>query len=533
VRLGVFILLGILAHTPAAAEPSEATRNRLYVPVTVNGQRTLALLDSAAEMTILDDDFAARLGLNPAGSAVAHGSGAATMEARFADHVRIELNGISLDLRVAVMDLDEMSSRLLGRPVDMLLGRELFDANRLWIDIATGWIERAGADAPRGIRLALGEHRGVPTIPAAIEGQPPVQAAFDLGNGNEVLIGRAYAERLGLTASSRIVERRSGGGLGGARDFDIVVLRTLTLAGQEFHDVRAAIDPGETASDLNIGTSLLRNFTITADFPNHAIWLRRRPAETASGALSDRPPIRIQLIDGRLFLPVTVGGRPTLALFDAMAVADVVDRDFARRLGARDPAAPAPPSRRGNSFAEEIDRGMETMISVDVVLFAFGHSMEHRELGPIGPSDRRPLDLALGRGMFAVPNFRIDLAAGTLGFSPGWPAHGVRLPITEIGDRPTFAVGLGAGAPARAMLDTAHGPVRISRAFAERRGLGADAATVRLPELSLGGRTFADVEAEIDLAAGAPDLAIGTSILRHFIITTAFADGEIWLEPVE
>jgi predicted aspartyl protease len=534
VRLLAALLALLLPLAPVGAEPSRPAANRLYLPVTVNGQRTLALLDSAAEMTILDDDFAARLGLTPTGSAVAHGSGAATMEARFADHVRIEMNGVALDLRVAVLDLDEMSGRLLGRPIDMLLGRELFDATRLWIDIATRWIERAGPDEPNGVRLAVGEHRGTPTITVAIEGHEPVQAVFDLGNGNEVLIGRAYADRLGLTAPARIVGRRSGGGLGGARDFDIVLLRTLTLAGQEFHDVRAAIDPGETASDLNIGTSLLRNFTITTDFPNHAIWLRRRLEQPDSGALSDRPPIRIQLIDGRLFVPVTVGGRHTLALLDAIATEDVIDDDFARRLGVKDPASSNPETERNpGTIEEQMMRGLDTHVGVDVGLFGFGHTMPHRELGTLGPSDPRPLDLALGRSMFTVPDFRIDMAAGTLGFSPGWPAHGVRLPITEINGRPTFAVGLGGGATTPAMLDTAHGPVRIARALAERRGLVVQAGRVRLPEISLGGRAFTDVEAEVDPAEDAPDLTIGTSILRRFIITTAFVDGEIWLEPVE
>jgi hypothetical protein len=172
------------------------------------------------------------------------------------------------------------------------------------------------------------------------------------------------------------------------------------------------------------------------------------------------------------------------------------------------------------------------MVSVDTGLFGFCHAMAHRELGTIGPSDSRPVDLALGRAFFGL-RFRVDMAGGTLGFASGRPAGGVRLPVTEIGGRPTFAVGIGAGTPAQAMLDTARGPVRIARAFAERRGISVGAGKARLPLLSLGGRRFADVEAEVDPADGAPDLAIGTSILRRFVITTAFLDGEIWLEPKE
>ena len=260
---------------PASAERLELFNDRLFLAVTVNGEPSVALLDSAAEMTIVDDDFADRLGLAAAGSATAHGSGAAQMEARFAEGVAIRAAGVALDQRVAILDLGEVSARLLGRPVDMLLGRELFDRARLRIDILGGTIEPV-ADSPRGDPLPLGQHRGIPTLPATVESHEPVPAVFDLGNGSEVLIGRAYAERIGLTAPERIVERRSGGGLGGAREREIVILRNLNIGGREFTDVAAAIDPGETASDLNIGTSILRHFIITTDFAAGAIWLEPR-----------------------------------------------------------------------------------------------------------------------------------------------------------------------------------------------------------------------------------------------------------------
>jgi len=271
------VLLSVLFAGPAAAEPLEMFNNRLFVGVSVNGTATRALLDSGAEMSILDDDFAARAGLSGSGSATTHGSGAGTMEARFAEDVAVRAAGEDLRQRVAILDLGEVSGRLIGRPLDMILGRELFDRARLRIDISGGTIDPAPAGEPAGVRLALGDHRGIPTIAAAVEGQAPVATVFDLGNGSEVLIGRAYAERIGLTVPDRIVERRSGGGLGGAQERDIVILRSLNVGGREFRDVRAAIDPGETASDLNIGTSILRHFLITTDFAGRAVWLEPRP----------------------------------------------------------------------------------------------------------------------------------------------------------------------------------------------------------------------------------------------------------------
>lgn len=274
-RMAILIAAILLPLTAARAEPVEMVNNRPFISITVNGQRVSALLDSAAEMTLIDDDAAIRLGLIPTGAATAHGSGAAAMEARFADHVSVEAAGVSIELRAGILDLGEVSARLLGRPVEMLLGRDLFDNARLRLDIQGGTLTLAEGE-PRGVRLPLGEHRGIPTIPAAVEGHAPVQTVLDTGNGSEVLIGRAYAERIGLTAPGRIVERSEGGGLGGARGRDIVILRTFTIAGRTFTNVRAAIDPGATASDLNIGTSILRHFILTTDFAGRQVWLEPR-----------------------------------------------------------------------------------------------------------------------------------------------------------------------------------------------------------------------------------------------------------------
>ena len=275
-RLALAILAALLPAGAAQPEPMTMVNNRPFVAATVNGRPVSALLDSAAEMTLIDDDAAVRLDLTPTGGATAHGSGSAAMEARFADHVAVEAVGVSVELRAGIVDLGEVSARLLGRPVEMLLGRDLFDNARLRLDYAAGTIERYDGE-PRGVRLPLGEHRGLPTVPAAVEGHAPVQAVLDTGNGTDVLVGRTYAERIGLLAPDRIVERSEGGGLGGARTRDIVVLGTFAIAGRTFTNVRAAIDPGATASDLNIGTSILRHFILTTDFAGRQVWLEPRP----------------------------------------------------------------------------------------------------------------------------------------------------------------------------------------------------------------------------------------------------------------
>ena len=262
-----------------AAPPArmEVASDRLFLPVSLSGETVPGLLDSAAEMSFVDDDTAARLKLKLAGAETAKGTGG-TAEVRFAEGVRIEAAGVSLpSTTLAVLDLQDLVERLFKRPVEAVVGREFFDSGRLRIDIERGLVSAVPREAePKGVRYSLTTHRGVESFPAAIEGQAPVQADFDLGNGSEVLVGRAYAERIGLTAPGRIVAREKGGGIGGGVERDIVILKTLTLGGRTFRDVRAAIDPTENAADLNVGVRILRHFVITTDFPQHALWLEPR-----------------------------------------------------------------------------------------------------------------------------------------------------------------------------------------------------------------------------------------------------------------
>jgi predicted aspartyl protease len=270
--------LALLAAENTAPYDLQMFENRLFVAAAVNGVPVTALLDSGAEMTVLDDDFASRVGINASGGAAAKGSGAAVLQARFGQEVTIDVAGLSMPHRtVAILDLEDISDRLVGRPVEVIVGREVFDAARLRIDIEGRHLTLVDrSELPPGQSFALTADRGIETFPVSVEGQPPTQGVFDLGNGSEVMIARSYAEKLGLTKPERIIAQRKGGGIGGELVRDIVLLNSLTIGKHTFRDVPAAIDVSPTAADINIGTSILREFIITADFQQRTLWLAAR-----------------------------------------------------------------------------------------------------------------------------------------------------------------------------------------------------------------------------------------------------------------
>jgi predicted aspartyl protease len=265
------------APAPRAYELTQGRDSRLLLAASINGTPVVALLDSAAEATILDREFAARLKLGHGTAVAGQGSGQSTFEATVVEGVTLAAVGLELpNQTVAVADLSDVSARLVGHRLDVILGREIFDAARLRIDIARHRIVvLAPTSVPAGVRLELRTEHGVETLPVRVEGGETVPATFDLGNGSHVLLGAGFAARAHLLTDGRPVTVESGGGLGGAATRRVVTLHSLEVAGQRFTDVPAAVDPQPSASDLNIGISILKHFVITTDFAQHAIWLQR------------------------------------------------------------------------------------------------------------------------------------------------------------------------------------------------------------------------------------------------------------------
>jgi len=269
-----FGLVGGSATVSPAPARLVRRADRLFVAAKINGVAVEGLLDSAAETTLLSPAFAGRLGIGGGEQAAAHGSGASAMSARLVDHVRIEAAGIEVgDATVAVIDLGDVSRRLAGQPIDVVVGREIFDAARLAIDIGRGTIGPVSArDRPRGVELPLEDRRGLMLMPVSIEGRAPVDAEFDLGNGTGVILSRGFAMRAGLF-DGRPMTSALGGGLGGAKPRQGLVVKNLSVAGRDFPNVHVDIDDAPDAHDANVGVGVLQHFRITTDFANHKIWL--------------------------------------------------------------------------------------------------------------------------------------------------------------------------------------------------------------------------------------------------------------------
>jgi hypothetical protein len=265
----VAALVVMAAAVPAGAEPMLFHNGRLFIQAEINGLPTEALLDSGAEATLVDPTLAAKAKLPEGTPQVMKGSGGSAT-ARIVEGVLVKALGVELHPEaVVVLDMTDLSNRLIKRPTQAIVGRELFDAARLRIDIPGREIAVVARELePRGKRLALTGHAGIEAVPVLVNGIP-AQAEFDLGNGNDPMISRPLARKLKL----KVIGRKKGGGIGGEIERDVVTLESLEVGGGRFTSVEAAVDDQPSANDLNIGTPILKHFLITTDFKERAVWL--------------------------------------------------------------------------------------------------------------------------------------------------------------------------------------------------------------------------------------------------------------------
>lgn len=257
--------------------------SRIYIPATVNGQATHVLLDSGAETTVLDKAWAEQMGIKPSASVIAVGTGGRE-EAELASGVTVRIGALELkNITVALIDLGPIE-KMIGRPIPVILGKEVF--NELVVDLdfegkTIAFHDPAVFQAPVGaIETPVISAGGIRSVPVSVEGGPPVQFDFDIGNGGPLIVYSAYWKAHGLLDDGRGKSKTLSGAIGGLREQQVATVRKLTFGGATFTDIPTVFtdDRGESAESNrtlgNIGLPILSRFRMYADFSHDRLFLQ-------------------------------------------------------------------------------------------------------------------------------------------------------------------------------------------------------------------------------------------------------------------
>lgn len=254
--------------------------SRIILSGSVNGTEIPMLLDSGAGVTTLDKNFASRIGLKAGSKVTAEGSGGHE-EGELVQNVTLQAGNLKLTgVTVLVLDLSSIE-KAIGRPIPVVLGRELFVNSIVGLDFDHQVISLTpskGFAAPAGateVKLTKDEYSHF--LPVSLNGLPPVEAAFDLGNGGALSVSKEYLEKApSLTALPYAVGL--SGGVGGMHEDRRVTLQSVSIAGFTLDHVPASlggVEKGPYAERINAGIMLFKPFKLTLDIGHDRLWLQR------------------------------------------------------------------------------------------------------------------------------------------------------------------------------------------------------------------------------------------------------------------
>ncbi len=321
-------------------------RRSLRLRGEINGRAADILLDSGAGITVVSQALAKELKLQSQGSLTAEGASASS-EAALVGGITLRIGELELEgITAATIDLSAIN-RQLPRPLEVILGKELFHAMLVDVDYPLSQVRFCD---PSRFEYT-GSGRKVPIIPAqdghklievTIENLEPTLVDVDTGSNATLDIFSAYTDENGLLEDRDRVSESMSAGVGGSSVNKISSLRSLTVGGYELKDVPVGFFEGEKGSFHtrriagNLGAGVLTRFRILFDYPHQMLWLEPgaewdRPFERNRSGLQMTP-------DGKAMRVVFVAPGSPAAAAGWEAGARIVAID-GKKVNPRDPSS--------------------------------------------------------------------------------------------------------------------------------------------------------------------------------------------------
>ena len=261
-------------------EPLEVTTgDSLLVSANVGGIPIRAMLDSGSGITVLSTEFAAKMGLGK-GEQRTIGGLSSQAPVELVRDVVVHLGGKTRRLPYAVIANLNDASAASGRPIEALLGADMFAGSSIALDFGNQRFAVADTHTfvpgPGWVSLTLeqGSKKDLFTR-ASIAGLAPVPLMLDLGSATALMVSEPYVREHGLL-DGKHVSTAALGGIDGIRINEVFTISTISIAGLTITDV-PAMSMKEwlpTATVGNIGLPLLAQFDVIFDLSGGTIWLR-------------------------------------------------------------------------------------------------------------------------------------------------------------------------------------------------------------------------------------------------------------------
>jgi predicted aspartyl protease len=255
--------------------------DRVYLPVTVQGQEMTAIFDTGASASAVDAGLLTLLQRPASGAFPAPGENGVG-EAGVAPGVDLSVGSLTLHgLTVAALDIFSMKAKS-GEPWTAILGDEVFNETIVDLDFPhrrVAFLAPAGYQPPPGaLTVALARDGADHLVPVSLDGGPPALFVMDTGFNGNLRIAPSLARRQKLL-EGQTTQGVTVGAIGGEAAGAIAYVRQVSLGGVSFASVPALFsDTWPSASYTDrveglLGLGLLSQFRVIVDWPDDKLFL--------------------------------------------------------------------------------------------------------------------------------------------------------------------------------------------------------------------------------------------------------------------
>jgi hypothetical protein len=308
-RVAVLLALWIGLVHPSFAEPVSVhfelgSQGHIFLPVTVDGESGLAILDNGAGVSVVDQTFAERRqkanqAFNKTLKGVLGGKA-------LGKTMTIGVGDVEAKVAPALIDLAPMS-KTMGRDIIAIIGASFFRDYVIEIDFVAQTVVFNEPDKfapPAGwVPIPLKSSMSAKArIPLALEGNAPIEAVLDLGSNATLSVADGKTTRDWMTEGRPWTEFKRGvvrGGKTVLTQVKLTTARNITIAGATLSDIPAEVLTDTSPLDpskAGLGVSVLSRFDLIFDIKGKRLWMR--------------PNARVAEPFRRKLLGLTIASRP-------------------------------------------------------------------------------------------------------------------------------------------------------------------------------------------------------------------------------
>jgi hypothetical protein len=288
-----------------AALTFELFRQKIFVPLRLNGVDGMGFLDTGARDIVVDPAFAAKASVIGVRDIISAGWGAES-PAREADNVVLDVAGVQAVGHAQIRDIGVIQ-RSVARPFDVIVGSNLFDQFVVEIDFDQSQLRVSTREAfsapPEAFRLDLKRSAGEAAAAIQLEARGPIAAGIDLGSSMALAVSGRLAEHVrlldGRAASSVMINS-----LGGSGVHTVTTAGAFSLGPFPLPDVPTVVFDSLTHEAV-LGLPVFLRFKLWLDLGLQRMWLA--PADKIAQPFDrDRVGLYTTVEDGGAFRVILV-----------------------------------------------------------------------------------------------------------------------------------------------------------------------------------------------------------------------------------